>query len=193
MARTKAIRDKSAVIKAGMEILREEGISALSIRKIGSKMNVSGMTLYNYVENIDDIKREIVLEGFRELYQHGYEALLSVKKNDGSIHVEEGCQALARELYRFGVANPHLFELMFCSNDGKLRKDAEIAPFFGFFHNLLHKRNPQNGKGRRDLALNMLDYITNYMIIDQIRGIHNTSENYYFEHVDEYISKMFKE
>jgi AcrR family transcriptional regulator len=191
MARAKAISDKSAIIKASMEILKAEGIDALSIRRIGAKINVSGMTLYNYVENIDDIKREIILEGFRELYRNGYEALRTVKKYDGLIRIDEGCRILAKELYLFGVLHPHLFELMFCTNSGKFRKDAEIEPFYGFFRNLLHRRSAQNGKAGNDQALNMLDHITNSMIIERIRGVNNTTEEDYFEHVNEYISKMF--
>ena len=191
MARRKVISNKKEIIDAAFTIVDTDGVNALSIRRLSGHLNVSSMTLYNYIENIDEVKKEIILEGFRRLYRNGYEALLSIREYDGSIRIDEGCRVLARALYHFGVAQPHLFELMFCTNDGKFRKDAEVAPFYGFFHNLLHRKSTPNGNGDNGRALNMLGHITNYMIIERIRGINSTTEEDYFEHVNEYISKMF--
>lgn len=191
MARRKVINSKKEIFDAAFALVDSEGLNALSIRRLAGHLDVSSMTLYNYIENIDEVKKEIILEGFRRLYRNGYEALLSIKKNDGLIRIDEGCQALAKTLYRFGVEQPHLFEMMFCTSEGKFRKDAEIAPFYGFFHNLLHRKSASNGNGDNGKALHMLGHIANDMIIERIRGLNNTTEEHYFEYVDEYISKMF--
>lgn len=191
MARRKVISNKKEIFDAAFTIVDTDGVNALSIRHLSGYLNVSSMTLYNYIENIDEVKKEVILEGFRRLYRNGYEALLSIRKYDGWIRIDEGCRVLAGTLYHFGVAQPHLFELMFCTNDGKFRKDAEVAPFYGFFHNLLHRKSAANENGDNGRALNMLGHITNYMIIERIRGVNNTTEEDYFEHVNEYISKMF--
>lgn len=171
-----------------MDIIAEEGVGALSIRKIASRINVSSMTLYNYIENVEDIKKDMILEGFRILYKQGYEKLRQIKERDGIITLAKGCRALAEILYDFGAEHPSLFELIFCNSGGILRKDAEIAPFYGFF-NLLHKRDNENNDYSR--ALRMLDFVAVYIILERVRGADNYTKQEYMAHIDEFISNMF--
>lgn len=193
LARSKAISDRAEIIRTGMEILEKEGIKALSIRRIGSGLNVSGMTLYNYIENIDEVKREIILEGFRKLYKEGYASLLAVKRHGKAISTEEGCKALAEVLYDFGINHSHLFQLMFCSHEGRFRKDAEIAPFYGFFHNHLYKPKGNNGNDEHNRALNMLDNISNGLIHEHIIGVGSYSREAFIAYINEFVNKMFKQ
>lgn len=191
MARAKIISSKEAIIEVSFNIINEEGVNALSIRKLASRMNVSSMTLYNYVENIDDIKKEVVLEGFRKLYQAAYKSLLSIKRHDGSIHVHEGCTELAKVLYEFGCKYQGLFQLMFCSNDEVLRKDAEIAPFYGYFFNLLRRKDKKKGSYEHNRALHMLQHIAKSIILERNQGIHIVTAQEYDSFIEAFVTKMF--
>lgn len=175
-----------------MELLEQEGITALSIRRIGSGLNVSGMTLYNYIENIDEVKREVILEGFRRLYKEGYESLRALKENNRSISFQIGCKVLAKVLYDFGVNHCHLYELMFCGHEGRFKKDAEISPFYGFFHNHFNRSPDNSDNCEYNRALNMLDHITNSLILEQVREVKPRSEESFFDYINEFIEKMFK-
>ncbi len=191
MARNKIISSKEAIIDTSLNIINEEGVNSLSIRKIASRMNVSSMTLYNYVENVDDIKKEVVIEGFRKLYKESYCALLSVKKHDGSIHMREGCIDLARVLFKFGCEYHGLFQLMFCSSDGKFRNDAEILPFYGYFANLLRRKGTGRNAADHNRTLQMLDHIAKNLILERIQGVHAYTAEEYEAYIEVFVSKMF--
>lgn len=46
---------KERILRAAMELVHEEGLQALSMRKLGERLGVEAMSLYNHVENKDDI------------------------------------------------------------------------------------------------------------------------------------------
>ena len=190
MPRSKVISDKELIIKVSTDIIAQEGVNALSIRKIASRMNVSTMTLYNYIENVDDIKKEVVLEGFRELYKQSYQDLLKVREKDGNMNISDSCRILADVLYDFGIRNPSLFELMFCSSEGKFHKDAEITPFHRYF-DLLRKGSGKNRNKDHKRALRMLDFVAVFLLLEHVRGLHNYTKQEYRAYIDDYVSKMF--
>ncbi len=190
MPRSKIISDKELITKVSADIIAQEGVSALSIRKIAARMNVSTMTLYNYIENVDDIKKEVVLEGFRELYKKSYQELLKVKENDGKMSISDGCRVLAEVLYDFGAANPSLFELMFCNSEGKFHKDAEITPFHRYFDLLRTRSGGGRSKDYRR-TLRMLDFVAVFLLLEHVRGLHVYTKQEYRVYIDEYVTKMF--
>lgn len=190
MPRNKIISDKELIIKVSTDIIAQEGAGALSIRKIAARMNVSTMTLYNYIEKVDDIKKEVVLEGFRELYKQSYQELLKVREKDGKMKLADGCRILADVLYEFGTSNPSLFELMFCNSEGKFHKDAEIKPFHRYF-DLLRKRSGGDRNKDSKRTLRMLDFVAIFMLLEHVRGLHVYTRQEYRAYIDEYVSKMF--
>lgn len=46
---------KDLIVEAAIEIMDEDGVSALTIRRIGSRIGYSPMSLYKHVESKDDI------------------------------------------------------------------------------------------------------------------------------------------
>ncbi len=52
--------DRESVLRAAVELADAEGIEALSMRKLGHKLGVEAMSLYNHVSNKDDVLAGIV-------------------------------------------------------------------------------------------------------------------------------------
>jgi AcrR family transcriptional regulator len=46
---------KERVLRAGLRLVDEHGLEALSMRKLANKLGVEAMSLYNHVENKDDL------------------------------------------------------------------------------------------------------------------------------------------
>ncbi|MEV0340619.1 TetR/AcrR family transcriptional regulator [Nocardia sp. NPDC050713] len=55
--------DRAQIVAAALEILDSEGLDALSMRKIGAKLNAGATSLYWYVANKDELL-ELVLDEF---------------------------------------------------------------------------------------------------------------------------------
>ena len=70
MGRNKVLYDKQQIIDIAVSIVEEEGIEVLSARRIASELGVSSMTMYNYVSNIDEVKRELMIRGYNELFRN---------------------------------------------------------------------------------------------------------------------------
>lgn len=47
---------KEEIIRVAVGIVDKEGMEAVSVRRIAKELGVSSMTIYNYVENLSDVK-----------------------------------------------------------------------------------------------------------------------------------------
>lgn len=56
MAREKVLCGKEEIIRVAVSIVDKEGMEAVSVRRIAKELGVSSMTIYNYVENLCDVK-----------------------------------------------------------------------------------------------------------------------------------------
>ena len=55
-----AVLDRAMVVAAGLELVDEEGLAELSMRRLGSRLGVEAMALYRYVPGKDDLLDAIV-------------------------------------------------------------------------------------------------------------------------------------
>lgn len=190
MGRNKVFCEKKEIVDIAFGIVNNEGFNALSTRRLAKEMNVSFMTFYNYVKNIDEIKKEVILEGFNRLYGTAYQSLKNARIELGSLRMEDGCRILARQIFDFAFTYPGIYQLMF-TNESKFRNDPEIAPFHGYFAQLLKKKE----KGKRDQqfnkALHMFNFVVLGLIMEKLTGVRNYSAKEFDDYVDEYIEKMF--
>lgn len=61
---------KNALIKAGIEILSEEGVHGLSIRKVAQRAGVSHTAPYAHFTDKQSLIAAISIEGFRAIHEH---------------------------------------------------------------------------------------------------------------------------
>jgi AcrR family transcriptional regulator len=67
MARAKVFLDPEVIIDQAYDLIKENGVEGLSVRKLATKLGVSSMTLYNYVENIEEIREKVVFKAFKRV------------------------------------------------------------------------------------------------------------------------------
>ncbi len=96
---------KAALIAAGIEILEERGLEALSLRAIAAHVGVSHTAPKNHFGSLKGLLTAIAATGFRR-----HAAMM----RDGATDSPKSRQTAAMQGYiRFARAHPHLFRLMF--------------------------------------------------------------------------------
>ena len=99
---------KEELVESGMQILREEGISALTLRSTARKAGVSHSAPYAHFIDKQALLAAISTRGFRDLYQRLDEVINAYANSPESLLLETGW-AYAQ----FALAEPALFKLMF--------------------------------------------------------------------------------
>jgi AcrR family transcriptional regulator len=104
---------KAALIRAGLEILEDLGLEALSLRAIAARVGVSHTAPKNHFDGLQGLLAAIAAEGFR---RHAAEMQRGVEGvPPGRARLIAACDGYVR----FARANPALFRLMFSSRFDK--------------------------------------------------------------------------
>ncbi|UKD58853.1 TetR/AcrR family transcriptional regulator [Amycolatopsis sp. FU40] len=95
---------RESLLATAAQVLAEEGGPALSTRRLARELGVSTTAVYTYFGSVEQLRREVRLEGFRRL------------EETMDPPVEDPVAALAgaaAAFFRFGMAEPHLYRAMF--------------------------------------------------------------------------------
>lgn len=99
---------RRSLLDAARVMIREDGIEALSLRKLADVVGVSRTALYHHFENKNDLVCAIVAEGFAALH----DLLDAAARREGSTP-REGFTAFARGYLHFATREAELYDLMF--------------------------------------------------------------------------------
>jgi AcrR family transcriptional regulator len=97
---------RQAILTSALQIARQEGWSALTIRKVGELIEYSPPMVYEYFANKEDILLELLRDGFRQLTARMQQARTSTAKP------EEQAMRIADAYWQFAISNPELYQLM---------------------------------------------------------------------------------
>jgi AcrR family transcriptional regulator len=111
---TKTARDsktieniKETILRHAIDIINTEGFQRMTMRKIAAKNNMSATNLYNYFSNKDEIYINILIRGFRLLYDN-----LKAAYDSENDPVERG-KSFVKAYLSFGIQNYNYYEIMF--------------------------------------------------------------------------------
>jgi len=99
---------KNALIKAGAELLLEEGARSLSLRKVAAKVGVSHSAPYAHFSDKESLIAAITTEGFHQLYQRLEATILSNQERPSELLLE-----VAWAYVQFAQESPAFYKLMF--------------------------------------------------------------------------------
>ncbi len=103
---------KQALVLAGIEILESEGLAALSLRAIAARVGVSHTAPKNHFDGLRGLRTAIATEGFVRHAAFMREGL-SISAPSRKARQEAAMQGYVR----FATTHPHLFRLMFSTED----------------------------------------------------------------------------
>lgn len=112
---------KNALIQAGVEILAEEGVSGLSLRKVALKAGVSHSAPYAHFVDKQALIAAISTEGFRQLYERVSTVTEKYKSQPKKQLIE-----VAWAYVQFAMDDPDRFKVMFSA---VLEKEKQYPEF----------------------------------------------------------------
>ncbi len=72
---------RDAIMNSAQELFMQYGFNKVSIADIARKASVSQVSIYNFFESKENLKRQLL----KKLWENYYTAMISIIKNDGSI------------------------------------------------------------------------------------------------------------
>lgn len=100
---------KQALLDETARILRDEGDSALSLRRLASNLDVSRTAPYNHFQNKDALLSAVAEEGFRRFEAAMKATRLKHRDSTGS----EMIRALVQTYLKFALNSPEYYDLMY--------------------------------------------------------------------------------
>jgi AcrR family transcriptional regulator len=112
MPRTAATPEKiekirNDIINEAISLINDVGFADFSMRKLGSRLDVTAKTIYNYFTDKDELYLHILTRGFNMLQQSMQEAAAEQKDPYRQL------LHMARAYVRFGIGNPYYYNVLF--------------------------------------------------------------------------------
>ena len=96
---------KAEIIQTALQIVKEEGIDAITTRKVAAGLGTSTRPIFTFYENMEDLRQDTVMAA-KELYtRYALEGL----------HSEPPFMGVGVQYLKFAKEEPKLFQLLFMS------------------------------------------------------------------------------
>lgn len=138
---------RSLIVKVAFGMLQDDGEDALTIRRIAAAIGVGAMTLYTYVDGLEDLHRQIIAKGFEIIHHNCSTACETGRKHD------DDWMPGARAYVRFAIENPNLYHLMFATPVDPEDEQFEKIMHGGFagLHDAVRERLAATGLTNKEL------------------------------------------
>ncbi|XBX04422.1 TetR/AcrR family transcriptional regulator [Enterocloster clostridioformis] len=94
---------KALVIETASQIADERGLNSLSLKAVAEKLNVRTPSLYNHIESLDDLLREVAHKGMRFMNEQMAHAAIG-KSDDAAM------KSVSVEYLNFIIEHPGVYE-----------------------------------------------------------------------------------
>lgn len=186
MGRNKILHDKHQIIDTASMIVKNEGIEALSARRIASELGVSSMTMYNYVSNIDEVKRELMIRGYNELFRDITQKL-ALKEKKQRTGVSAFIKIYAEQFYEYGARHRNLMKFMLGEGYTKFYADVELRLFVNPLQSFYKYSKDRHYK----LACRICEDMMFFELKKYINGINSLSKEEFLYQVEYCIDCVF--
>lgn len=101
--------DKSVIINKAVELVNEIGFEKVTLKLLASNLNIKPPSLYNHINGLEDLQKEVMLYGWKQLEERVIEAAVCVTGYDA-------LEAMGRTFYKYATENPGIFNAMLWYN-----------------------------------------------------------------------------
>ena len=172
MGRERAIEDPATIVEHAYELIDEEGYEQFSTRRLAVRLGVSHMTLYNYLDRDEILKRVIEL-GFAR-FNERFLPLAEPQLRDCAA---PGCvlRIVADQLVEFARDHTNVYRFMFGASASELTRDPRISSLYLSGVDLVKETLPTDLEPqlRRDAYLFFV--LTNGLILAWLDERHGTT------------------
>lgn len=113
---------RTALIHAGLKLIAEKGVRALTLREMGTQLGVSRMAAYRHFADKDELLAAIAEAGFTE-----FSDALEQARSHGGDSFPARLKAMGLAYVRFAMEHPAYIEVMFGSEGGPFRGKTDAA------------------------------------------------------------------
>jgi AcrR family transcriptional regulator len=99
------------VVAAGRQLLEEEGLEALTMRRLAERVGIRAPSLYKHLPDKAALEAAIIATGFEEAAAAFEQAVDSAGEGSGE-GAGDALVVLAAAYRRFALEHPHLYRLM---------------------------------------------------------------------------------
>ena len=118
MARTQIDRD--IILSRAAQIANEYGEKNVSLKMLAKELDIQSPSLYYYFKSLDDLKREVMIYGWKKMETCMLDAVIGVSGYDA-------IRAMCHAFYDYAVKNPGIFDIMLIYNRYNDEKTAEAS------------------------------------------------------------------
>lgn len=119
---------RAQILRAGAEILAEEGYEGLTMRKLGQRIEYSATAAYMFFKDKDELILEILHSAYREFGVRLQQASMKTVEGDAL----DRLAAIGQAYIDFGLENPQEYQLMFMRRSERLWELLATNPDDGF-------------------------------------------------------------
>lgn len=101
--------DKSVIINKAVELANEIGFEKVTLKLLASNLNIKPPSLYNHINGLEDLQKEVMLYGWKQLEERVIEAAIGVTGYDA-------LEAMGRTFYKYATENSGVFDAMLWYN-----------------------------------------------------------------------------
>lgn len=101
--------DKTIIIKKAAEMANEIGLEKVTLKLLANQLNIKPPSLYNHIKGLDDLRKEVMIYGWKQLEERVIEAAVCVTGYDA-------LEAMGRTFYKYATENPGIFNAMLWYN-----------------------------------------------------------------------------
>jgi len=112
---------RRSLMTEAIGIIHDDGIEALSLRKLAVRVGVSQTAIYHHFKDKQALLGALGIEGIQQFGEQ-----VSTVFQDESLSMEQRFEAFVMAYMRFAIANPELYELMFGRTTWKLGDNEEF-------------------------------------------------------------------
>ena len=74
--------DKTIIIKTAAEMANEVGLEKVTLKLLANQLNIKPPSLYNHIKGLDDLRKEVMIFGWKQLEERVIEAAICVTGYD---------------------------------------------------------------------------------------------------------------
>jgi AcrR family transcriptional regulator len=108
------------LVRAAEDLLQQEGLSALSLRRVAREVGVAPSAVYNHFENREALLASVAANGYREITN------LELTAYSSGDEPAEVVRRLVLDYLQFAARNPELYRLMFSADMVAYRSNPEL-------------------------------------------------------------------
>lgn len=102
--------DKNVIIYQAAQLANEIGIENITLKMLADELNVQPPSLYNHIKGLEDVRKELMIYGWKQIEEKLIEAAIGITGYDA-------IEALCHAFYEYAIKNPGVFNAMLWYNN----------------------------------------------------------------------------